>query len=794
MKKKTLLSIVFVLSILACGLFFPACSCNGGPFTPKYDYSINLSITEDGIVKFKQPESYVKGDGTYFKYKALGNTKDAFLTWNNVPKVKEDKYYVMEFDVKSFGHYEVGQPYTIEVERYNVWLGYLNMIDYYKTYVNKNYGLDLENDFQFTIGEDGKFYSLSDYYADDVDTITTLYPLEECITIGGSLIANNAFIVKLKNGNQFEFEIPLNFTKQIKTGKAQTGTAEYKIGDKSFVHNYKVPTVSANVTSSKGDKKYYTINNIDIGNKQSVSIWDYYGTTPAVKNENHYVNYTAISESGLNSIKHVKQLACYINLKAGDLVGFNNLETLIMTTNGVKVAELFNGNIPESLKTVILYRSNSIPDYFFHGCTNLENVYMTGAVESVSEKAFEGLSGVENMIVSGKFKLDTTYLPTLQNLRVSYSTTKIADNFLYRNKYIKNVYMPDSVTEIGNYSFSYMESIQNLRISNALKHINIRAFERIYYFGDLHFSNVETVETYAFQSAKVRKVSFTERLTSVYSWIFYGCENLETLIMPSPDASFDGLSALIGETPVKELHINGKKKIHELYKNVNNKQQVLENIYKLEKLVVYGNICDDFAKDFKINNKTIEIVLDDSVKSIGSSAFENTNVFKSLNTNKVEKIYNYAFLNNLTLSEISTTTSLTYVGVRALDNSAYSAGKDMLIVGDGVLVKYSLASSVADLSNENIKYIMAGVFDKNLTEIKLGESVMAIEEDAFINASGLKILTLLSPNINIVNGDKYTELFYNSKSLTTIYVNLSDLSTYQNAKYWSDYSSKFAPL
>lgn len=790
---KKFLSLVFIIClILPCTILLSACKKDDEK-TPSYDYSLKMTLSENGDIEIKQPETYVTGNGTYLKYKALGNDSEEFLTWNNIPSKKEGRYYYLKVNLADFGKYEIGQPYTFEVERYSVELGYLNMIGWYKTYIRHNYGVESENDLQFTVDENGKFVSLSDYYKDKVESITTLYPLEECLTIGGSLIANNAFIVNLKDGSQIEFAIPLNFSQQIKTGSKRTGTAVYELGGVEFKHNYSVVKVDANVTSTSGNTKNYTINKIHVGEKQSVSLWNYYGTSEAVDNEQHNINFTEISSQGLDSIKHVKQLACYINLKAGDLEGFNNLETLIVPTTGLKIYELFNGNIPESLKTIIIYRSNSIPDYFFYGCSGIENVYMTSAVESVSDDAFAGLTNVNTLIVSGKFKLNTSHLTNIETIRVSHSTTNVCNNFLYKQDNVKNVYLPDSVTSIGNYSFAYMNGLESIRVSNSLKTINSRAFESNTFNGNIYFSNVTTVNSWAFQSSGFKKIEFSSRLSAMGAYAFYASKNLETVIMPS-NVTLEVESALFGETNLKELHISGKSKIHDLFKNPNNPDATPEQIYTLEKLTVYGTVCNNFAKDLIISEKIIEITLDDSVKSIGSSAFENTNLFTTLKTNKVESIGAKAFFNNSRLVSITTTNSLTYVGEDAFKLNSFAMGKQMLVVGDGVLVNLITSSTTVDLKNENIKYIMAGAFAAHLEEITLGSSVVAIDKNAFADATSLKKLTLLSKKIDVINGDKNTNLFYNNSSLTNIFVDLTALSTYQNASYWNNYSNIFAPL
>lgn len=801
-RMKKVVSMIIAVSMLIFGVgLLTSCKKNK---SPSYDYSINISITKDGIIKFKQPKVITEsGDecynnnGRYYKYYALNNSAETFLSANDIPSESDGDYYIMSYDVKKFGNYEVGEPYTFEVERHNAYLGYLYKYygNNYETYVRKDYGVDAENDIQFTVDENGNFMTLSEYYSTGVKEITTLYPLEECLTVGCSTITGNAFVVNMTNGKQIEFAIPLNFTNQINTGASGTnGTATYKIGNKTFTYNYSVADVNANITSSNGDTKYYTINNIDVGKKSSVSIGNYYGTTSAEKEKSHNVVYTAFSKSGLNSIKHVKQLACYIDLKAGDLEGFNNLETLIISTGGVKIYELFNGNIPASLKTVMIHYSDSIPDYFFYGCSGLKNVYMSSRVSSVSENSFAGLGNVENMIVSGRFELDSEYLTGLKNVRISYGSSNVTGNFILNNSQIESVIMPDTVEEVGNYSFSKVTNLKSFRISNGLTHINTRAFEDFDYDKELRFSNVDTIESWAFQCSTVPKISFTDSLASVGEYAFYGCSNLQTLIMPSANANISHMSALLGETNVKELHISGAKPIHELYNQPTNNDFTLAGSYKLEKLVVYGNICSEFAKELNISGKTIEIILDDSVKTIGANAFENTNLFTTLNTNRVEKILDKAFYQNTTLTNLDTTTSLIYVGTEAFTDSSFVSGKDIVIIGDGVLIKYTTSSNVADLRELSVKYIMNGVFGNGLKEITLGESVKYLEDGAFKNATGLEKLTIYSDNIDIIVTDNNSGLFYRCTKLANIYVNLSDLSHYQNASHWSKYSSKFAPI
>lgn len=215
----------------------------------------------------------------------------------------------------------------------------------------------------------------------------------------------------------------------------------------------------------------------------------------------------------------------------------------------------------------------------------------------------------------------------------------------HQNKYIEEVTIPDTVTEIEGFCFN---------------------------------------ECY-----NLKKVKFGKNVKEIGLWAFSGCRNLESINIPEAITAFDSES--FAETNISKLHLGKNIKDFSLYwlnlKSVtvskNNKYFSSKNgvVYnkKKTKLVYYPSAKN--KKTFKIPNtvKTIKnsafeettklkkVVLPKSLKTIESSAFYNSKITNIKFTGKKKvKIDKYAVWNCKKLKSITIPENVTKIGKKAL--------------------------------------------------------------------------------------------------------------------------------
>lgn len=204
----------------------------------------------------------------------------------------------------------------------------------------------------------------------------------------------------------------------------------------------------------------------------------------------------------------------------------------------------------------------------FEGCTNITSITLPESVISIGEVEYdEG----EPFCTMSPFMGCTNLTSPVYNSRLfAYMPPSVTGSYIipegiqkicceaFASSKIKEVTMPNSVTQIGDGVFRWCDSLENITLSEnitaipsdmfwnskSLKSINIpdnvtsigwRAFESCSALAEVTLGvGVQTLSGYAFGSCtSLRKITLPEGLTTLDQYVFDRCTALDTVVLPS---------------------------------------------------------------------------------------------------------------------------------------------------------------------------------------------------------------------------------------------------------------------
>ena len=94
---------------------------------------------------------------------------------------------------------------------------------------------------------------------------------------------------------------------------------------------------------------------------------------------------------------------------------------------------------------------------------------------------------------------------------LGYGITSVGTHSFLNCKYLKSVYLPDTVIEINDFAFEGCTSLECVRLP-----------ERLIYLGNSAF----------FNCASLRDIWLPDRMRNIFDYAFYGCSSLRTIEIP----------------------------------------------------------------------------------------------------------------------------------------------------------------------------------------------------------------------------------------------------------------------
>ena len=544
------------------------------------------------------------------------------------------------------------------------------------------------------------------------------------------------------------------------------------IGDDAFYNCDKLTGIALpDSVTSIGEKAFY-----DCGGLIEFTIPD------SVTSIGNYAFYKCTSLTSVNIPDSVTTIGESAFEDCTSLTSVNIPDSITWIGNSVfwYCASLTSVNIPDSV--------TAIGNEAFAYCDSLTSVTIGDSVTTIGEGAFQECTSLKEF--TGKFAEDngrilvvdgvlTAFAPAgITEYNIPDSVTTIGNSTFSNCDSLTSVNIPDSVTTIGESAFLFCDSLTSVNIPDSVTTIGNSAFQYCSSLTSVNIpDSVATIGYSAFYSCdSLTSVTIGDSVTTIGEGAFRFCDSLKKVycyasIPPSLGSSAfeynaSGRRIYVYEECV-ELYIAAWSSYKDsIYTNGKNCPETTTIVYTTND----GNI---------VTTKNMPIV---------SNIYDN-GVGTLVVVGKIALLPNYAFKDCYSLTSVNIPDSVTTIGESAF---GWCYSLTSVNIPDSVTeIGYQAFRECDSLTSVNIPDSVTTIVEyafgecDSLTSVNIGDSVTEIGWGAFRYCTSLTSVyckAATPPSLS-------TDVFVYNSSGRKIYVPAGSVNAYKSATYWSGYAS-----
>ena len=317
----------------------------------------------------------------------------------------------------------------------------------------------------------------------------------------------------------------------------------------------------------------------------------------------------------------------------GDIAGWCNIIFGDTYANPMYYSHNFYINDQEIKDLVIPNNVTSIGNYAFEDCSSLTKTNYTGDIAGWCNIKF------------GNIYANPIYC---------------SHNFYINDQEIKDLVIPNSVTSIGDYAFSYCTSLTSVTIPNSVTSIGRKAFS----------------------NTSLTSITIPNSVTSIEEGTFYHCTSLTSITIPNSVTSIGGYafqycSSLTSVTIPNSVTSIGRNAFYDT---------------SLTSITIPNSVTSIGDKAFAYCSSLTSVTIPNSVTSIGYEAFHGCS-----------KLTSVTIPNSVTSIEESTFSYCTSLTSVTIPNSVTSIGR-WAFSGCSKLTSVTIGESVTSIGKEAFSY------------------------------------------------------------------------------------------
>ena len=462
-----------------------------------------------------------------------------------------------------------------------------------------------------------------------------------------------------------------------------------------------------------------------------------------------------------------------------------------------------------SLETIIIPEGiSAISDYAFYECNNLKNITLPDSITSIGSYAFYGCNSLKSITLPKHitsigyytfhncFNLESFNVDSYNmnyssidgilfdkeiTTLIQYPADKEGDTYIVPDsvvgfgwegfsgcKNLKSVTLPDGFMSIADSAFSHCTNLETVIIPDSVVYIGEGAFYDCTNLTNINIpSNVYAINNSAFcNCTSLKSIVIPNNIETLAFDAFYNCTSLESIILPEFNKSICGYAFY--NTAFYNNPDNWENGVlyHDSYL-LATKENLSENYTIKDGTAIISIGSFSFSK---VSN----ISIPDSVRYIGSSAFNGCDELKSITlSNNITSIEYSTFEDCINLNNVVIPDSVVCIGSNAFRGckqlSNFILPETLQEIGKDALYNTSYYNNATNWEDETLyynSYLLAAknTINKNcdvkngttvianytflentsLTNITLPDGMLHIGKGAFINCVNLESISMPS--------------------------------------------------